>query len=265
MLLAIVWEKTNKSVLYLDDISFARSGNVKETIISDETTATFTEGFDTKYVKTYTYDGINKLSVNDVDSVKMDDLYTKFTLVSDPKNTANQVLRAVNQNGSASPGYTHVGISNANPTGNCYTLEMKMYIDKYTATYGLTLINFVDANGKVILNTQTTVNNSSNVTLSTTKSSYPVSTDLIGGKVKVAPKQWFTLRIEYYHAGEDSTEKNSYLKVYVNDTLTYSDIAYTAVGYAIDHVELVVSKTNKTSVVLYDDITFTRTDKSYTK
>ena len=263
--LAIVHQKTNKSVLYLDDISFTRSGNVKETVISDEKTATFTEGFDTKYVKTYTYDGINKVSVNDVDSLKMQSLYTRFALYADPKDQANQVLRAVNDTQGTNAGYTHVAISNDNPTGNCYTLEMKMYVEVYKATYALTHINFVNEHGKVLFNTQTVVNDSGLVNLNTTKASYPVSTNLFGGSVQIKAKSWFTIRLEYYHKGEDSTKENSYLKVYVNDILTYSDIAYTAVGDVIDHVELVVAKTNQKSAVLYDDITLTRTDAVYKK
>ena len=268
---AIVHQKTNNSILYLDDLSFARSGENKDAVVSDEKVATFTDGFDTKYVHSYSFNGSNELAVNDIDSILMDNLYTKFYLIADPVEAANQVIRVVNKSGGTKAGYTRVDVSNDNPGGNCYTFEMKMYVETYSAGYALTQLNFVDANGNILLNTQTMVDSTTKkVQLKTTgNNTYPAKGTNLFGDVEINPQNgsvagdWFTIRMEYYHAGTASTQDNAYLKVYVNDTLTYSGIAYTSLGEAIDHVEIVSAKTNKSSAVYYDDISLTRTDKAY--
>ena len=81
--------------------------------------------------------------------------------------------------------------------------------------------------------------------------------------VSVAPKSWFTLRMEFYHEGTSADKTNTYLKLYVNDTIAYSGLAYCDFGAEIDYVKIEHCKTNQSSAVLYDNISLTRTKKEY--
>ena len=264
---AIVHQKTNKSVLYLDDLSYKKSGEVIESVESTERVATFTEGFDTKYVHSFSFDGEEQLSVTDIDVLKMSSLFTQYSLYADPKDASNQVLRAVNKNGGTKAGYTRVDISNENPTGSCYTFETKMYAEVYKAGYNLSCIFFVDKNGKNAFSVYVSVDSTTGKMkiASTGNNSYPSKgTNLLeGSDVSVAPKSWFTLRMEFYHEGTSASKTNTYLKLYVNDTIAYSGLAYCDFGAEIDYVKIDHCKTNQSSAVLFDDISLTRTNKKY--
>ena len=264
---AIVHQKTNRSVLYLDDLSYKKSGEVIEAVESEERVASFTEGFDTKYLHSFSFNGNEQLSVAGIDVMTMENLFTKFYLYTDPKDASNQVLRAVNKNGGTKAGYTRVDISNENPSGDCYTFETKMYAEVYKAGYNLSCISFVDKNGKNAFSVYISVDSATNQMkiASTGNNSYPEKgTNLLeGSDVSVAPKSWFTLRMEFYHEGIDAGRTNTYLKLYVNDTVAYSGLAYCDLGAEIDHVKIEHCKTNQSSAVLYDDVSLTRTSKKY--
>jgi len=265
---AIVHQRTNKSVLYLDDLSFARSGETVDAVESDEKVASFTDGFNSKYVHSYTYDGSTKLDVPDIDSLTMEKLYTKFYLVYDPDVAANKVLRAVNKNGGTNAGYTKVDISNDNPKGDCYTFETKMYIETASATYSISQIKFIDKNGAAALNVIASIGSDGNLKIATTGSgSYPTAgTNLLEGSgLAVKKAEWFTLRIELYHKGASASASNTYAKLYINNILVYDGIAYSSLGSEISHVEIVHCKTKKSSAVYFDDIYLTKTDKQYAK
>ena len=267
MKVALVHQKTNNSTLYLDDLSFARSGEIEESVESEEQTATFTDGFNTKYVHSYSYNGKTQLDVDDIDPIAMENLYTKFYLIADPEDAANQVLRAVNKNGGTNAGYTKVDISNENPTGNCYTFETKMYIETYSANYNLSQIKFVDKSGAVAFSTYVSIDKTSGkVKIATTGSgAYPsAGTNLLDGSdIEVKNAKWFKVRMEFYHMGESASEANTFVKLYINEALAYDGLGYCAFGAAIDHVEIVHCKTATSSAVYYDDISLTKTDKEY--
>ena len=268
---AIVHQKNNKSTLYLDDLSYAKSGEVIEETESDERVATFTEGFNTKYLNSYSYslDGSEELDVDDISKSDMDNLYTKFYLSADPTGAANQVLKAVNKNGGTKPGYTRVNISNEKPSGDCYTFETKMYAETYKAGYNFACIKFMDANGEVAYSVYVSIDsNTNNIKVASTGSGiYPAAgTNLLeDSDVSVEGKKWFTLRMELYHQGKDATAANTYLKLYINDTLAYSGAAYKGFGAEIRYVKIEHCKTKQSSAIYYDDISFTRTNKEYEK
>lgn len=268
---ALVHQKTNNSTVYLDDLSFKKSGEVNEYVESEESVASFTEGFNTKYVHSYSYDGTTELNVNDIDPVKMETLYTKFYLVKDPKDKdgKNQVLRAVNKNGGTNAGYTKVDISGDITKGDCYSFETKMYIENATAGYNITQIKFVDKNNGAALSLFVSIDKTtSNLKIATTGSgTFPAAgTNLLADSgISVGKSEWFTLRIEFYHSGKSATAQNTYVKLFVNDILAYDGNAYLAFGYDVDHVELVHYKSAKSSAVLFDDVYMTRSEKAYTK
>jgi hypothetical protein len=108
--------------------------------------------------------------------------------------------------------------------------------------------------------------NSSAIQIKTTgNSAFPQKgTDLMADSgITIGKAQWFTVRIELYHKGADATKSNTYVKLYLNDTIAFSGICYNALGYAPDHVNVVHCKTNQSSAVCFDDVSFSRTDKAY--
>ena len=266
---AIVHQKTNKSVLYLDDLSFAKSGEVRDTQESEERVASFTDGFNTKYLHSYTYDGNEEISIDTIDTVAMESYYTKYYLYEDPTDKTNLVLRAVNKNGGINAGYTRVDISNEKPQGNCYTLEMRLRAETYKAGFNFACIKFMDKNSAAALSLYISIDSAtSKIKVATTGSGvYPAAgTNLLDGSgVAIGGKTWLTLRMEFYHEGDSSTRTNTYLKVFVNDILTYSGAAYANLGAEIDYVKLEHCKTTQSSAVYYDDISLTRIDKEYKK
>ena len=278
---AIIHQKSNNSTLYLDNLSLVRSGEIVEATESEDKVADFEEGYNTKYVHSFSYNGSTELAVTDIDDVLMSNLYTKYSLHQDPVDEANTCLRAVNKNGGSKAGYTKVDISNDDPAGNCYTFETRMYLETYSANYNLTQLQFIDTNGDVAFNAYTSVDKTSgNFKMATTgDGTFPAKgTSLLDSSLAVKPKTWFTLRIEFYNAGANATTSNTYMKIYIKYTpaveegetpveveaLAYDGPAYAALGAEIDHVKLIHVKTAKSSAVLFDDISLTRTNKVYT-
>ena len=217
----------------------------------------------------YSYDGTKEIGVNDISVLDMEKLYTRFYLSTDPTDAANQVLRAVNKKGGTNPGYTRADISNENPSGDCYTFETKMYAETYKAGYNFACIKFMDKNDaaaySVYVSTDSTTKK---IKVAPTGSGiYPAAgTNLLEESgTSVEGKKWFTLRMELYHQGKDATTTNTYLKLYINGTLAYSGVAYREFGAEIHYVKIEHCKTNQSSAICYDDISFTRTNKEYEK
>ena len=268
---ALVHQRTNSSTLYLDDLSFSRSGEVVEQVESEDKVAGFTDGFNTKYVHNYTFKGATQLGIEEVDPITLETLFTKFYLIVDPKDAANQVLRAVNKNGGTNAGYTRVDVSNDNPAGDCYVFETKLFLETYSAGYNVAEFKLVDVDGNSAFSIYMSVDKTSGfVKLSSTGSgAYPeagtnliegTGIELTGGK---ETGEWFTLRLEYYNKGVHATSDNTFLKLYINDVLAYDGLAYRTLGAEISHVDIVHCKTNKSSAVYYDDISLSRIEKEY--
>ena len=265
----ITHQRTNTSTLYLDDLSFAKSGNKVEYTESTEREASFSTGFDTKYLHNFSFDGAEELSVADIDPNRMENLYTKFYLYADPTDAANQVLRAVNKKGGTNAGYTRLDFSNENPTGNCYTFETRMYMEVCEANYVFACLRFIDTNGTAALNLNLSLDkDTGSFKVATTSSgvSPAAGTNLLSGMTeKIGKATWFDLKIEFYHEGANAGKENTFLKIYVNDTLVYSGVTYHKFGADIAYLKLEHSKTDKSSAILYDDVSFTRTNKTYTE
>ena len=277
---AIIHQKSNNSTLYLDNLSLVRSGEIVEATESEDKVADFEEGYNTKYVHSFSYNGTTELAVTDIDEVLMSNLYTKYSLHTDPVDKANTCLRAVNKNGGSKAGYTKVDISNDDPAGDCYTFETRMYVETYSASYNLTQIQFIDKDGGIAFNAYTSVDTTTgNFKIATTGTgTYPAAgTSLLDSSIAVKPKTWFTLRMEFYNKGASAGTSNTYMKIYVKYTpevaegetpveveaLAYDGLAYATLGAEIDHVQLIHVKTTKSSAVLFDDISLTRTNKAY--
>jgi hypothetical protein len=144
-----------------------------------------------------------------------------------------------------------------------------MYIETATAGYNLTQIKFVDKNKANALNLYVSIDkNTNNLKIATTGSGvYPsAGTDLLADSgIAVKKSEWFTLRIELYHSGENATAENTKVRFFVNDVLAYDGSAYLAFGYDVDHVELVHCKSAQSSSVLFDDVFLTRSKEAYVK
>ena len=269
MKVCLVHQRTNNSTLYLDDLSFTKDGEVVGAVESEERVMGFENGFNSKYVHSYSYSGQTKLDVAEIAPTVMESLYTKYYLYTDPKNEASKVLRAVNKSGGTNAGYTEVKISNESPVGSCYTFNSRMYIETCTNGYNVTQINFVDKNSDAALSLYLSVDKDTGKLKITTTGSgaHPASgTNLLADTaVSVAKKQWFDLRVEFYNKGAGATTSNTYVKLYVNDTLAYSGVGYLKLGAEVDHVDIIHCKTAKSSAVYFDDISLSRTEKEYSK
>ena len=266
--IGIVHQKTNNSTVYLDDLSFKKSGEIEDVVVSEDKVADFEEGFNTKYLNSFSYDGTTRLDVNDIDPVKMSNLYTQFSLIADPNDAANKVLKVVNKNGGTNAGYTRIDISDGDK-GNFYTLQTRVYIEVASSGYNLAQIKFMDKNGAAAFNAYLSISSETQkIKIATTgSSSYPkAGTDLLAGAdISVGKGEWFDLRIELYHEGEDANTQNTRIKIYVNDILAYDGAAYAAFGAEVSYVDLVCCKSVKSSAVWYDDVSFTRSEKTYSK
>ena len=262
-------QKTNNSTVYLDDLSFTKDGEIAEVVISKDRVMDFEQGFNSLYLTSYSYNNGTKLSVLDIDPNVMEELYTKFYLYNDPKNEANRVLRMVNKNGGTKAGYTEVKISNENPVGDCYTFETKMYIDVASAGYNVTQLKIVNKDGAEAFNAYVSIDkNTNNLKIATTgNDSYPTKgTNIIqNADIAVKKGEWFTIRAELYHKGTESNSTNTYLKLYINDKLAFDGVAYSALGVEVSHVEILCCNSAKSSAIYLDDVSFSRTDKEYSK
>jgi hypothetical protein len=97
-----------------------------------EPIATFTEGeYDTKYLRNFYRNKDNKDA--SVPDFYKDDIaggfkpITEYDVVGDPTDDTNKVLRVIcHKDTVLGLGYTRVAVSNQEPVGSCYTLELRM-------------------------------------------------------------------------------------------------------------------------------------------
>ena len=263
----ITHQRTNTSTVYLDDLSFARSGNKIEYTESTEREATFTTGYDTKYIHTFSFNGSEQLAVSDIDPNEMEALFTKFYLYADPKDASNQVLRAVNKKGGTNAGYTRLDFCNESPIGGCYTFQTRMYMEVCDANYVFACLRFMNTNDEAVLNLNLSLDkDTTSFKVATTSSGvYPsAGTNLLSGmSTKIGKGTWFNLKIEFYYQGSNASKENTFLKIYIDDAEVYSGAVYHKFGAPISYLKLEHSKTDRSSAILYDNMSFTRTNKAY--
>lgn len=230
------------------------------------------------YVESHFADGVLV-----TDSYKQNNSALSMGLAVDPKDAANKVLQVRNvANGTEA--YTEVQISNDLPIGNCYTFGARMYIAGNTAGYNFAKLRFVtgvdgDEALSLYLLTATDSNGKNEgfaVSVTGANAGLAAGTQIFDpNNFRVAKTNWFDLRVELYYAGNSGINKydeaavaearnNTYLKVYVNNTLVYSANTYWTVAADIEYADIRHLVSGAISNVQYDNIYFTRTDKAYT-
>ena len=198
---------------------------------------------------------------------------TDVTVDKDPTDGTNNVLKATQTygSGSGSQYVTEVALANPDAVGSCYTFEMKIYftgMDKGTSPQDLIQMYFTDASNnraagygfkddsaatKVYFNLRNNVTNGS-------------VSDFNGSSVRINANKWYTLRYELYVSGDASTYIT---KIYIGEgdaepTCVAEVNAYTeALITDISKFRLVWQKYNTEYTVYLDDISLTRSDKTF--
>ncbi len=233
------------------------------------------------YVKSYFADGVLVTGNWETNN------YLSMGLAADAKNAANKVLQVRNTT-SGSEGYTAVQISNDLPIGNCYTFGSRIYIAGNTAGNNFAKLRFVTGSGdgeealNLYLKTATkdaagnSVSEGFAIAITGTNASLAAGTQIFdAGDTRIQKTTWFDLRVELYYAGNSSIGKydeaaiaeaqnNTFIKVYVDNTLVYSGNTYWTVTADIEYADIRHVVSGATSNVQYDNIYFTRTEKEYT-
>jgi hypothetical protein len=182
----------------------------------------------------------------------------------------NSFLQVRNTANSGKIGKTVVNISNTLPDGNCYTFETKINVMGGNAGYNNAQIKFVNGNGGEALNLflgMKTVDGKTGVSIAVTgdNASITKGTCVFDATDKtISTATWFTLRIEFYFGGVGTENaENTYMKVYVDDVLSFDGQANWAMGASITHAQIDHISAGKAHNTCYDDISFTRTNKAY--
>ena len=187
-------------------------------------------------------------------------------------SNGNSYLQVRNPSTGAD-GCTEIQFSNTIQTGNCYTFNMSFYINGNTAGKNFAKINFVNNNDgealSLFLGTSnptdaggTALGEGLSIAATGSNSSLGAGTVLFDStKTRVQKSTWIDLRIEFYFAGVN--DENARMKIYVNKSLVFDDLAHWAVGANIKSAEIIHVKPTATSNIFYDDISFTRTNKAY--
>ena len=178
--------------------------------------------------------------------------YLKYSVVADPTNAANNVLKVEHIASSASDaGRT---IVNAEGAGNCYVFETKIRPSAATATQVLVRWSAYDAAGKEMLRINfygttsgMTIDNSDGSTIT-----------------KLTKDTWYDIKIEYY---KSATATENYVKFYVDGTCIWvSNAIYGASNVssnAISYVRL-QHGAKASAATYYDDMSLTAINKEYT-
>ena len=276
--------RLNATTLYLDNISFARDGELETSkvqnydykFLHEYVTSYLSEAADAKTAGDFTYEEMNNNAPTRfyiVDADRPTVAQNDATIVGKVDDIKNKCLRVVVKNFSTASGHTKahtdVEISNDASAGSCYTFESKIFLDApASSTKAATFaeIQFRNASGAAVLALRLTREASSNNIGITSTGGAEAVTVYEAGTIENISRRggWFTVRAEYYHEGTSATDSNTYLKLYINDILTYQGVAYgdsanlaTEINYAS------IVHWSDAHTALYDDIQFTRTEKAY--
>ena len=221
----------------------------------------------TDYVNSYLYvDGVltNAKDVADMDS----QIHMKYYLADDPTGASNKVLKAQKGGKATNESYTQVDVSNENPSGNCYIFEAKIYVDTVVSGYGAFMISFGNEKGNALVLNFGNNKDTGKINV-TSNGTYAKPSDVTLAELEM--KSWFTIRAEFYHNGTSAKTSDTYLKLYVDtgdgEVLTYDGIAYyqgsTLAGELYQYVKIRHYNSDKASIVYFDDLAFSQTDKAY--
>ena len=207
------------------------------------------------------------VDIKDVTDMSLYANYTALSIAEDPVNAANKVLKVVNKGrSSGSTASTKLTFTNAEPAGNCYIFETKIYADNIVAGYTGAQLMFINGKGSTLtlgLARESAANGGG--LYITTSGQYAVpatGTRLAEG---LTLDSWISIRAEYYHNGASAVLEETYLKLYINDNLVFDGNAYYSggnlkseiTGVAISHYR------NGNSTIYYDNMSLTRVDKEY--
>ena len=232
-----------------------------------EPVATFSEGaYDTKYLTNYYYNQRNESAI--VGESYIDDVssgfspITRYSVVSDPINQANKVLKVECEKSKAySPGMTKLTPSNSEPKGKYYTLECKLHYTDILDNGDVTQIFFQNKKNVTLVALRLVYNKSANTMSIVEYNDSGSGTATVPG-VALPIDQWFTLRIEYY---QTKTAATSMMKIFlgtgeedikcVAEFNCYSERSMTD---TITQVAIAHQRTNASTLYM-DDLSFSRT------
>ena len=226
--------------------------------------ATFEDGYlSTSKLRNYFFNsGSAILAENAADYTSV---ITKYSVVSDPADAANKVLKVVcTGENTQTAGFTRVDISNDNPAGNTYVFETKMYIEAATWTGDTTQVHFVNSSIANLVSFRIYTAQGSDTFAIYQNNAGGSGSDMI---VSGLPRcEWVNLRIEWYKG--DSAE-NTRAKIYVGiadgEMECVADIAaYLTPAFSSDlsQVRIAHQRTNA-STVYFDNIALSRIEKAY--
>lgn len=262
------WTLTNANDVKFGDakagVAFAVTDHTKLVagVVDGPVTMDYENGASNDYVETYDADG--KLVTGNLPA-NANTLTMGLNVEGE-----NHFMQVRNYQSSGKVGKTVVKLSNSVQVGNCYTFGAKINVKGGSAGYNIAQLKFVNNNGGEALNLflgYDTVDGKTGVSIKTTgeNSSLEKGTKLFDAADKaITTNKWFDLCIEFYFGGVGTENaKNTYIKVYVDNTLVYDGQANWAMGANISHAQIDHISAGKTHNSCYDDIYFTRTDKEY--
>ena len=247
--------------------SYAVSETVK-LVPTDTFIATFEDGaLYNNYVSSTLYGAEGTaVDIKDVTDMSAYQNYTRFYVESDPTDETNKAFKVINKGrSSGSSADTKIDFTNANPNGDCYIFEADIYADSIQAGYTGIQLMFMNSKGSTLtlnLARESTANGGGLYITTSGQYAVPAGTRLAEG---LTLDSWINIRAEYYHKGASAVLEETYLKLYINDTLVFDGNAYYSgsnLKYAIDSFSISHYR-NGTSTMYYDDISFTRTEKEY--
>jgi len=261
--------------VYLDDVSFRRverDPGESPKPVELERVAGFDSGnINTPFFESYIYSGTKDAPVlNKVTEIEnMDDYadFCTFHLADDPTGAVNKVLKMTTKNQSAvSASYSRVGISNDSAKGPYHTFRARIYLDEMTTSFsggGFMTVSLSNSKGAPLQITFTKVGDSISANITT---GYKETTTVENIS---NVKEWFAIRVEYYHLGSSATTANTTLKLYVDsldgsgEKPVFEGVAYSsnsALAAEITHATVSSYRLNS-SVVYLDDISLEKQEE----
>ena len=211
---SISHQRTNSSTVYLDDLSFARSGLEFIPVPPPKTVADFEDGelggdFLDNYVSALDSNGSAVvLNARDVENMSDYSAYTTYSLENDPTGAVNKALKIVKQkNADASSSTTVVKLSEAEEGASCYAFETRLYIESIGA-YDVMRITISSDTQKLVgfrlyvEGGKVKVRHNNGGTGGTGTGDV---LDYSGNVLTLAKQTWLTLRIEFYKSNNSDT------------------------------------------------------------
>lgn len=278
---------TEASATYTTEAGKAYKVTATGVVKPDETIVTkYDSGkIQNEYVKTYwvtteTIEGekVETLTLVDEGAWATGTNKTTIGMAQDGDNDCLQVR--ADKADTTKTAITKALISNTQPKGKTYTFEFKMNIVTLQKGYDIAEIAILNNNGGDALNLMMCTTkpegaaayglaikgNGTNSSIGKTILYQPSATEsLVAGK-------WITIKVELYFGGPASAQDeekmaaakaNTFVKLYVNENLVYDANACWAMGADVNCAAIRHIKPNASQNVLFDDISFTQTDKTY--